>query len=144
MCKCGGDILGSHKPTCRCTCGTTSKGKCNYCAPKLDLGKPVQTRMGQPARIICTDRKVYAGARNKFPVVALVQERDGVEAALFYSLEGLSPINPSSNNLINVPERIKGWINVYDVALYESKEIAEKASAGSEFYIKTIYVDIEK
>lgn len=46
-------------------------------------GAKVQTRGGVEARIICTDAK-----NQKFPIVALVELRDGSENAIWYTSEG--------------------------------------------------------
>jgi len=69
------------------------------CESKFDVNKPVQTRDGRKARIICADRKF-----DKWSIVALVEGVQGEEVVLRdkdgLSLSGRS--NPS--DLINIPE----------------------------------------
>ena len=73
----------------------------------FDPTKPVQTRDGRKARIICTDRN-----DTEFPIVALVN--DGVyEEIKSYSSEGayLHTMDESASDLINIPET--KYLNVY-------------------------------
>ena len=73
----------------------------------FDPTKPVQTRDGQPARIICTDRK---GA---YPIVALISYTYG-EDCCGYGRDGrFADGNQCHRDLINIPEKIEGWVNVY-------------------------------
>lgn len=77
----------------------------------FDPTKPVQTRDGRKARIICTD------AKNKlYPVVALILWPDGEEEIETYTLEGRSCVGHERdriNDLINVPETKSWWMNAY-------------------------------
>ena len=75
----------------------------------FDPTKPVRTRDGRPARIVCTD------ARGTFPVVALVADEDGDESPREYTLSGHvhSGAAPNNLDLINAPERHVRWVNVY-------------------------------
>ena len=69
-------------------------------------GKPVCTRDGRKARIICFDRV------GDFPIVALTDDRD-------YKEEGVNlyDINGKGSNecfdLMMLPEKKEGWVNVY-------------------------------
>lgn len=67
----------------------------------FDPEKPVQTRDGRKARIICTDRV----ARNEGPVVALVDE-SGHEESWFYTKSGrlFGMSEEDDLDLINIPE----------------------------------------
>jgi len=69
-------------------------------APAFDPTKPVQTRNGLKARIICTDQ---AGSRR--PVVALVSHTNGEEDIVSYTSNGSRWVNgdTASVDLINVP-----------------------------------------
>lgn len=50
---------------------------------KTDLTKPVRTRNGKKARIVCADfRNEY------FPLIALVEQSDDVETVVHYTAEG--------------------------------------------------------
>lgn len=72
----------------------------------FDPTKPVQTRDGRKARIICTDKK---GA---YPIVAVVEFGLKEEFAYSYTAIG-SSINNSCLDLVNIPERTSTWQNVY-------------------------------
>ena len=108
-------------------------------------GKPVCTRDGRKARIICFDRV------GDFPIVALTDDRD-------YKEEGVNlyDINGKGSNecfdLMMLPEKKEGWVNVYydnDASshrgcryIYNTKERAVK-EAGSA-YITTIKINWEE
>lgn len=72
-------------------------------------GKPVCTRDGRKARIICYDRQSDHG----FPLVALVEnpgaEKD--EDVRCYRLNGVTA-DPGAT-LMMLPEKKEGWVNVY-------------------------------
>lgn len=72
----------------------------------IDFTKPVQTRCGLKARIICTDRK----SRGGYHVVALVAVPNEDEATLWFSTDGESEVG---YQLVNVPVKHKRWINIY-------------------------------
>jgi hypothetical protein len=79
----------------------------------FDPKKPVQTRDGRPARILCTD------AKSSFPIIALVTMFDGSEAAHPYYAEGnsrSSSIHPF--DLVNVPVKrtitVRRWLIVFN------------------------------
>lgn len=70
-------------------------------------GKPVCTRDGRPARIICFDRT------GKFPVVALVEAKDRDD---IYSYLNCGKDNESVEkeyDLMMLPEKEEGFINIY-------------------------------
>ena len=76
-------------------------------AASLDLTKPVQTRGGSKARIVCTDHKGSRVDPRPRTVIALV-EHDGVEVIGLFPPDGLVfPGEESSGDLINVPEKKK-------------------------------------
>lgn len=74
-------------------------------------GKPVCTRDGRKARIICHDRQSDHG----FPVVALVEnpgaERD--EDVHFYRTDGTAASASRDQDLVMQPEKKEGWVNLY-------------------------------
>lgn len=78
-----------HLESCGDIIGYTRK-------PSFDPSKPVQTRDGHAARIICTDRK---GDR---PIVALV-DHDDCEFVICKNVDGTSL--HCDSDLINIPER---------------------------------------
>lgn len=75
---------------------------------KFDPTKPVQTRNGNKARIICTDRQRAPGVKAG-PIIALVVMDDGTEQVQSYSTEGEYPYGfsdqPNGKDLVNVPEK---------------------------------------
>ena len=91
---------------------------------KAREGKPVCTRDGRKARIICFDKK-----NDYYPIIALV-ETEGKECIFQYTsngeyLEGNE--NNSHSNLMMLPEKKEGWINVKkDASLFKSREEAER------------------
>lgn len=94
---------------------------------KAREGKPVCTRDGRKARIICFDRR-----GDKYPIVALLEgcNEEHSEVAVTFTNEGLYEIGEKkSNDLMMLPEKKEGWVNVYRYRLggpYESKEYALK------------------
>ena len=71
-------------------------------------GKPVCTRDGRKARIICFDRK------GKQPIIALVKNGD-IEGIYQFDSNGRSIIDDEKRgcDLMMLPEKKKGWVNVY-------------------------------
>ena len=75
---------------------------------KAREGKPVCTRDGAKARIICFDAKSDA------PIIALITADDGTEITFDYLSDGtfFNSENPD-NDLMMLPEKKEGWINIY-------------------------------
>lgn len=88
-------------------------------------GKPVCTRDGRKARIICFDRKyLYDG--QAFSIVALVNEGTYSESVYSYTKDGLYESGKCHNNdLMMLPQKKEGWIIIHKEAIYD-KETAEK------------------
>jgi hypothetical protein len=81
----------------------------------FDPTKPVQTRDGRPARILCTDKR-----GNGYPILALITEDSGEEFACSFTVNGHNCSDGLDGlelpcDLVNVPEKREGWINVYPV-----------------------------
>ena len=97
-------------------------------------GKPVCTRDGRKARIICFDRV------GDFPIVALTDDRD-------YKEEGVNlyDINGKGSNecfdLMMLPEKKEGWVNVYKDSVYGTKDEALIVRSESRGYIDTIKIN---
>lgn len=130
---------------------------------KAREGKPVCTRDGRKARIICFDS---IGCR---PIVALVTEFDDEEEIPYkYHCDGSYNCQsiPSDNDLMMFPEKKEGWVNIYKrdkqdmphidhicddiisgVSVFENKEAAisciGKINKGNE-YITTIKIEWEE
>ena len=75
-------------------------------------GKPVCTRDGRKARIICFDSKNDP----RRPIVALVEHNDN-ELLYEYTIEGKERFSHISttgtSDLMMLPEKKEGWVNVY-------------------------------
>ena len=93
---------------------------------KAREGKPVCTRDGRKARIICFDRKFYHDGYN-YPIVAMVNDNDN-ELVHAYTQDGLLVGNMECDlDLMMLPEKRIGWININkDASLFKSKEEAER------------------
>lgn len=100
-------------------------------------GKPVCTRNGSKARIVCFDK---AGV---YPVIALVQE-EGIETCHFYSQDGKCADSGNGYDLMMLPEKKEGWVNVYKNQIHNTFESAEEGHKGATDYIKTIKVEWEE
>lgn len=90
-------------------------------------GKPVCTRDGRKARIICFD------AYNTRPMIVLVAEKN-VERTYSYYKEGVCPELKDDGDLMMLPEKHEGWVNILKgddgepyvgCAIFEAKETAE-------------------
>jgi hypothetical protein len=84
----------------------------------IDWNKPLQTRDGRPARVICTD------AKGRYPIVALVDDPRNGQLVVVRTTEGfLDPAFPNHySDLVNVPpvrECREAWINTYEKSLGE-------------------------
>ena len=98
---------------------------------KAKEGKPVCTRDGRKARIICFD------AKGTYPIIALVPDPDieGEEIPFCYTNDGFynNPDYESNHDLMMLPEKKEGWVNIYnDGGTYYSKYIykTEKEATG--------------
>lgn len=102
--------------------------------PEFDPKKPVQTRDGRPARILCTDRI------GNQPIVALLINDSGSEYTVYRKLNGTREDGEESllgnDDLINVPERKSKWQTVarkngWLFGRFSSKEVAIKAESAA-------------
>ena len=109
-------------------------------------GKPVCTRDGRKARIICFDAKC-----NK-PIVALIYDCNK-ETVLQYLENGRFFVDQIDKyDLMMFPQKKEGWINIYTsydgietgISVYETKEIAKKGVDNSVSYLGTIKIEWEE
>lgn len=108
-------------------------------------GKPVCTRDGRKARIICFNAKTLCD----YPIIALVENADNsiYEAAYSFSDKGeYLRGNIRNIDLVMPPEEHEGWVNIYRNAgivstrhIYNTREEAME-SAGKDDYIDTVRV----
>ena len=112
-------------------------------------GKPICTRDGKKARIICFDRKGTI-----YPIYALIENKDGKEYLMSYTLEGkyINDIEygESKSDLMMAQEKHEGWINVgrcniTSTVIYLSEEEAkEEFNLYPNIYIATIKIEWEE
>lgn len=114
-------------------------------------GKPVCTREGRPARIICWDRK-----DKLYPIVALVEEEEGKEDVETYTESGMWRDDRELwLDLMMASEKHEGWINLYRFkgnksypyqadpggAIYTTEENARFYGKSSKDYITTVKIE---
>lgn len=108
-------------------------------------GKPICTRNGRKARILCYDRD----NQQLRCIVALVTEPNGLEEIYTYTLKGqISRHEESNHDLVMASERKTGWINIYKGTirlvpggyLYDTEEEAKGAAEGAVNYFTTVKV----
>jgi hypothetical protein len=74
----------------------------------LDLNKPITTRGGRPARVICSN------SNSPYPIVALIEDSNGQESLCSYTVLGAVPEQVGHSwDLINPVEKTTKWANVY-------------------------------
>lgn len=124
---------------------------------KAREGKPVCTRDGHKARIICFD---YNGETGDYPIVALVHYNKGnkcYERVLKYTSDGFfNKYGDCQHNddLMMSPEKKEGWVNIVRGSngsphmgrgIFQSKEEAENAiKAFSDNLIDTVKISWEE
>lgn len=113
---------------------------------KAKAGKPICTRDGRKARIICFDRR----DTDNHCIVALIEDKElpNKEWVRSYFDNGkyLSGDEESIHDLMMLPEKKEGWVNIYRTQIYTTLEKAEKAYriAGDDNYLETIKVEWEE
>lgn len=100
-------------------------------------GKPVCTRDGRRARIICFDLK-----NEEYPIVAAIGN-DSSETLLCYTINGeiIKGNYKSEKDLMMLPEKRKGWINIHQYDVYKTKEEAEGKVFDKANYLTTIEIE---
>ena len=109
-------------------------------------GKPVCTRDGRKARIICFDSKNDP----QRPIVALVEHNDN-ELLYEYTIEGKDRFSHISttgtSDLMMLPEKKEGYANIYRSQIYDTLERAKEAykrTNNDNNYLQTIRVEWEE
>lgn len=112
-------------------------------------GKPVCTRGNKPARVICFDCK-----DKQYPIVALVV--NGYQESVHrYTTKGQIAVGfDHSLDLMMLPEKKHGWVNVYRReeneetiicgAVYGSEEKAKNVGNNTAGYVTTIKIKWEE
>ena len=103
---------------------------------KAREGKPVCTRDGRKARIICFNRESIG-----FPIIALVKNGD-TEGVYQFDDKGRSNIDDEERgyDLMMASEKRSGWVNVYKERIYSTKEEAIEATYDGVTYVDTVKV----
>ena len=120
-------------------------------------GKPVCTRDGRKARIICFDRRLFY-KNVSYPILALVESPDGEDDVCMYNEKGKVLIEDDAefkDDLMMLSEKHEGWVNIYferDARthrragyVYDKEE--EVIKAGKELgreYITTVKIEWEE
>ena len=106
---------------------------------KAKQGNPVCTRDGRNVRIVCFDAKC------DLPIIALVTDMGGNESLIrYYSNGSFTNLSETSYDLMMLPEKKVGWVNVYKNQIHDTPESAEEGHKGITDYIKTIRVEWEE
>ena len=99
-------------------------------------GKPVCTRDGRKARILCFDRLCCDEIST---IVACVLSKDGKdENVIIYNSDGFmaDKQHPYADDLMMIPEKKEGWAKVRkDINLYDTKEEADRKMIGNDEYV---------
>ena len=103
-------------------------------------GKPVCTRDGRKARIICFDLK-----NEDNPIVAAIVNHS-IENLFYYTKNGkLIDGIESDEDLMMLPEKKEGWVNVYKDGLLDTKSYPTKKEAfdkaSPKDYVDTIKIN---
>lgn len=114
---------------------------------KAKEGKPVCTRDGRSVRILCFDAK----RRDAKSIIALVPSKGypGFEDLIAYPDNGIYyGEHENDGNLMMLPEKKEGWVNIYRGQVYNTFEKAEEARKiaehGGDNCLKTIKIDWEE
>lgn len=110
-------------------------------------GKPVCTRDGRKARILCFDRLCCDEIST---IIACVLSKDGKdENVIIYNSDGYmaDKQHPYAEDLMMLPEKKVGWANIYRSQLYDTPEKAKEAykrTCNDDNYLQTIKIEYEE
>lgn len=111
-------------------------------------GKPVCTRDGKEARIICFD------AKGEYPLIALLKHSDGCEIAIRYPENGAmsgATNSKSQNDLGMATTKHVGWLNIWrniegksvsGMVIFDT-EMEARQSDDQPNYIATVKIEWE-
>ena len=142
--------LKQYKDKERFNSESTEKDLKSFSLEAAKAGKPVCTRDGRKARIICFDRK------GNTPIVALIECVNHAEILQGYHNDGKCfHYETSNSDLMMLPEKKEGWVNVYhclngiseyacDDIVFDTKECATQYAENENNYITTIKINWEE
>lgn len=135
--------LDKYDDTKHSNSGSIGKNLKPFSLEAAKTGKPVCTRDGAKARIICFDAKSDA------PIIALITANDGTETTFDYLSDGtfFNSENPD-NDLMMLPEKKEGWVNVYKDGLlgarvYKTRKEAYDIASPCD-YVDTVKIEWEE
>lgn len=105
-------------------------------AKTFDPNKPYQRRDGKACKI------VYTTKEGEFVVI-----EPKSDAVYFCYANGSYVKNqPNDEDLVNIPEKIEGWVNVYPDMVHETKEVADNHNykRGTPIRVACIQVSFPK
>ena len=111
---------------------------------KAREGKPVCTRDGRKARIVCFD------AKGDKPIIALVEAKGNKDALIekveryFINGHSVFEVRETNNDLMMLPEKKEGWVNIYKERCYATKEEAIKNKYDGATYVDTVKIKWEE
>lgn len=111
-------------------------------------GKPVCTRDGRKARIICFDRKRTWHQGFDYPIVALISEDGYNESLGSYTKDGLcSPGVDCNIDLMMLSEKKEEWVNLYkdnEGKIFVSRNTYKTREEAFDSRTKYQYIDTVK
>ena len=101
-------------------------------------GKPVCTRDGRKARIICFDRNW-----GEYKIISLITENNGDELIASYGMDGKEKEGNKNCDLMMLPKKEREkWVNIYkDADVFSSEEDARRIAVGNERYVATVRIE---
>lgn len=113
------------------------KEECKSSLKEFDLeaakaGKPVCTRDGRKARIICFD------AKGEKPIIALIANGNSEDVNYYYITGKVRFLDKEDeNDLMMLPEKKEGWILLRkDGCVFDNEEVAKKNCTDDYFVAK--------
>ena len=100
---------------------------------KAKAGKPVCTRDGRKARIICFDRRLFY-KNVSYPILALVECSDGEDDVCGYNEKGKVLIEDGAeykDDLMMLPEKKEGWAVIFKDDLLRTEKEAQELAGNS-------------
>ena len=92
-------------------------------------GKPVCTRDGRKARIICFDKK---DEDNMYPIVCLVQDGETESLGIFMKDgHSLVDVEETPSDLMMLPEKKEGWAVIFKDDLLRTEKEAQELAGNS-------------
>ena len=108
---------------------------------ELNPNKPVQLRDGRQVRNVCWDFRRLDGSICISGIVAC----ETYDLSMTWCKDGRRYADSQFdkvNDLINVPERIQGWLNIYNIYIHPTKQDADNNAGNGR--VACIYIDVSE